>query len=133
MNKNIIALALAATCVFAAHAQGVSKDEMKAEKARIEGDYKAAKAKCDPLKDNAKDICNSEAKGMEKVAMAELDAKAMPGAKSDAKVAEVKADTAYNTAKEKCDDLKDDAKKVCASDAKAAHEMAKGQVKAMKK
>ena len=29
-------------------------------------DYKAAKQTCDPMKDNAKDVCQKEAKGKEK-------------------------------------------------------------------
>src|SRR4051812_25944 len=52
-----------------------ARDEHKAEKEKIEADYKADKAKCDPMKGNAKDVCMKEAKGKEKVAKAELSAK----------------------------------------------------------
>jgi hypothetical protein len=56
--------------------QGASERQArKAEEERIEAQAKADKAKCDPMKGNAKDICQAEAKGKEKVAKAELDAK----------------------------------------------------------
>ena len=48
---------------------------MKTEKDRIAAEYKSAKAKCDGLKGNAKDICMAEAKGANKVAKAELEAR----------------------------------------------------------
>src|SRR5690349_9460620 len=49
-----------------------------ADEDRIEAEYKADKAKCDGMNGNAKDVCEKEAKGKEKVAKAELDAKANP-------------------------------------------------------
>jgi hypothetical protein len=42
---------------------GISADQYKAEKDRIEADAKAAKDACKSMKDNAKDICEAEAKG----------------------------------------------------------------------
>ena len=36
---------------------------MKTEKDRIDAEYKSAKARCDGLKGNAKDVCMAEAKG----------------------------------------------------------------------
>jgi len=52
----------------------MSKDEYKAGKDKIAAEYKSAKAGCDSLSANAKDVCIAEAKGKQKVAKAELEA-----------------------------------------------------------
>ena len=100
-----------------------------AEEERIEADAKAAKAKCDALKDNAKDVCQAEAKANEKIAKAELDAKTNPSVRNQRKVAEMKAEGAYEVAKEKCDDMKGQDKDACQAQAKAKHEQAKASIK----
>jgi uncharacterized protein with WD repeat len=132
IKQPMIVLCMALSCAWAAQASAMSKDEYKAGKDRIEADYKAQKQRCDGLKANAKDICISEAKGNEKVAKAELEAQYKPDEKTRAKVMEAKADAAYDTAKEKCDDLAGNAKDVCVKDAKAAHVTALGQAKVQK-
>ena len=48
-----------------------AKDEYKADKDRIEAEYKDAKAKCKSMTGNAKDVCMAEAKSNEKVAKAQ--------------------------------------------------------------
>ena len=60
---------------------GISGDQYKQEKDRIEADAKAAKEACKSMKDNAKDICEAEAKGKEKLAKKELDLKKNPNDK----------------------------------------------------
>jgi hypothetical protein len=126
-----IAVAGALGCAGSAFA-AVSKTEMKTEKDRIAAEYKSAKAKCDGLKGNAKDVCMAEAKGMNKVAKAELEArdKDTPKARADVKTAKAEAD--YDVAKEKCDDQKGNAKDVCKKDAKAAFTAAKEDAKVEK-
>jgi len=101
----------------------------KADEERIEADYKADKARCDGMKGNAKDVCVKEAKGKEKVAKAELDAKYDPSERNQRKVLEAKADSQYDVAKEKCDDMKGNEKSACEKDAKAEHERAKADMK----
>jgi hypothetical protein len=110
----------------------LSKAEMKTEKNRIAAEYKSAKAKCDGLKGNAKDVCMAEAKGTNKIAKAELEArdKGTPKAQADVRTARAEAD--YNVAKEKCDDLNGNAKDVCKKDAKAAFTAAKEAAKVEK-
>src|SRR6476646_2112994 len=54
-------------------AVATSKD-YRADKDRIEADFKAAKESCKSMTGNAKDICMADAKGKEKVAKAELEA-----------------------------------------------------------
>lgn len=100
-----------------------------AEKDRIEAEYKADKARCDGMKGNAKDVCVKEAKGKEKVAKAELDAKTDPSEHNQRKVMEAKADAQYDVAKEKCDDMKGKEKSACEKEAKAEHERAQADMK----
>jgi hypothetical protein len=107
--------------------------ELKAGRDKIAADYKADKAACDAMKDNAKDVCNEEAKGKEKIAKAELDQKLRPSDSNARKVAEAKVEAAYDIAKEKCDDQKGDAKSACVKQAKAEESKGKADIKAMKK
>ena len=104
-----------------------------ADRDKIAADYKAAKALCDALKDNAKDVCMEEAKGKEKIAKAELDQKHKPSNGNARKVAEAKVEATYAVAKEKCDDQKGDAKDACVKQAKADKSKGEAEIKAMKK
>ena len=90
MKSNIISLAIAIGFGFgsaAFAADGMTRDAYKAEKDKIETQAKADKKACDGMKENAKDVCQAEAKAKEKIAKAELDAKNKPGAKADEKLA----------------------------------------------
>jgi hypothetical protein len=139
-----LALAVGTTAATFAQAQStMSKDTAKAdrpststdrkvknaEEDRIEADAKAAKAKCEPMKGNEKDVCEKQAKAQEKVAKAELDAKKDPSPGNQRKVAEAKADGEYDVAKEKCDDMKGNEKDACQKQAKAKHEQAQADIK----
>ena len=59
-------------------AANMSKTEYKSEQQSIESASKTDKANCKSMSGNAKDICMAEAKGKEKVAKAELEAKYKP-------------------------------------------------------
>jgi hypothetical protein len=61
--------------------------------------HKAARTLCDAMKDNAKDVCIAEAKGMEKVAKAEFDQQRKPSDGNARKVAEATVEAAYSVAK----------------------------------
>lgn len=103
----------------AAHAANISKDDYAVGKTRISADYKTDKMACGSLAKNAKDVCMEEAKGKEKLAHAELK-HAYSGKPADhTKAMEVKAETAYAVAKEKCDDKAGNDKSVCVKEAKA--------------
>ncbi len=104
-----------------------------ADREKISADFKAAKAQCDAMKDNAKDVCIEEAKGKDKIAKAELDQKRKPSDSNARKVAEAKVEAVYGVAKEKCDDQKGDAKAACVKEAKAEEAKGKADIKAMKK
>src|SRR5262245_6241230 len=130
MKLQLISLTIALAFAAGAQAQSTSQRQAKnADQDRIEAEYKAAREKCDPLQGNAKDVCQKEAKGKEKVAKAELEAKTRPTPASQRKVQEAKAEAAYDVAKEKCDDQKGNDKDVCQKDAKAAYERARADIK----
>jgi hypothetical protein len=127
-------LAIAASFVFAGAAGAqTDRDAGKAQKDRIEADYKAGKERCKQLKDNAKDICEAEVKGRQNIAKAELEAQQKPGPANEAKLRTVRAEAAYEVAKEKCDDMNDkNAKSACEKDARATMVSAKADAKAAK-
>lgn len=111
----------------------MNKEDYKAAKDKISADYKAAKELCKPMKDNAQDVCEKEAKAKEKVAMAELDFNRSGKDTDRAKLAKVKADADYDVAKEKCEDQKGDGMMACKKEAKAVHDKAVADAKAEKK
>jgi hypothetical protein len=102
-----------------AQAANLSKADYQAGKTRIEADAKSDKAACSSRSGNAKDICVEEAKGKEKVALAELEFgyTGKPADRTQLMVA--KAESAYAVAKEKCDDKAGNVKDVCVQEAKA--------------
>lgn len=129
-KRQLMAAAIASAFVLAGNAVAMTKAEIKAENNQIAAQYKSAKAQCDSLKANIKDICLAEATGANKVAKAELEAhkKDSPTTRYNVRVA--KAEAAYAVAKEKCDDLAGNAKDVCLKNAKAALTTAKADAKA---
>ena len=78
MKKHLLMLAIASAGLVATQAGAMSQDEYKVAKEKIEANYKMDKAKCDGLKDNAKDVCEKEAKGKQNVAKAELEQQFKP-------------------------------------------------------
>ena len=133
MNKfNISSILLTLGLVFSvsAIAQNMSKDEHEAAEKSIVAEFKSDKAQCESLTGNAKDICVAEAKGKEKVAKAELEAKFKPSKEATYKVSIAKAEANYDVAEEKCDDIKGNDHEVCEKEAKAALEKAKSDAKA---
>ncbi|MEK7696468.1 MAG: hypothetical protein AAB419_13800 [Pseudomonadota bacterium] len=112
-----------------AQAPAGSKADHEAAIKQADADYKAASARCDGMKDNAKDVCKLEAKRDRDVARADADARHEGTEKAHAKAMKTKADRDYDVAKEMCDDRKGNEKDVCVKDAKAAHERALGTAK----
>lgn len=124
INKAMIAVVLGFALSTPALADYTSKGTEKESKARYEAtveraeaDYKAAKARCDELKGNDKDVCMKEAKAAEKKAKA--DAQAMKkSSKAEISAMEEKREADYKAAKERCDRLSGDAKDACGAEAK---------------
>jgi hypothetical protein len=146
MNKHLLMLAIASACLFTTQAGAQSQpmqrptqagaqsqDEHKVAREKIDATYKMDKAKCDGLKDNAKDVCEKEAKGKQNVAKAELEQQIKPSESNARKVEEEKVKAAYEVAKEKCDDQKGEAKSACEKQAKADETKAKADIRAMMK
>jgi len=112
--------------------KGISNDEYQREKDRIEADAKAAKEKCKSMKDNARDICQAQAKATEKVAKKELDYKKNPNDKNKQDIEKMKAEAAYEVAKEKCEDQKGAEMASCKKAAKAEKDRAMAAAKGPK-
>ena len=77
---------------MAAAPMPLTKADHKTQKDAIVADYKSAKAQCQSLAGNAKDICVTEAKGKEDVSKAMLEAQYKPSRDMDYKVRVAKAD-----------------------------------------
>lgn len=127
------ALSLTALLALApAHAAQVSKADYKAGKDQISATYKADKQACATLAGNAKDVCQEEAKAKEKNALAALEFAHTGKAADERKMLKTKVDTAYDVAKERCDDLAGNAKDVCVQEAKTAHDKGLAELKLVK-
>jgi len=136
MNKrNMTAVAATIGLVFNAGvmAQAMSKDTYKAAEDRIAAEYTSDKANCDSLSGNTKDICIAEAKGKEKVAKAELEARNEPTAKNRYNALIAKAEADYAVANEKCDGKTGNEKDICVKEAKAVETRVKADAEAQLK
>lgn len=129
-KRQLMTAAVAGAFLFAGGAMAGNKSVSKADEKRIEAEYKASKERCDDVNGNAKDICQLEAKGAEKVAKAELAVRDDDSPKTRFNLSMAKAEADYDVAKERCDDLAGNAKDVCVKDAKAAFTSAKADAKA---
>lgn len=116
-----------------AYAAPMTKADYKADKVRITADYKADKTACGSLAGNANDVCVEQAKGKEKLALAQLEYGYTGKAEDQNKIMKAKAEADYAVAKEKCDDLAGNAKDVCVQEAKAAETKALADAKLDKK
>ncbi|MGZ3236763.1 MAG: hypothetical protein ACXWIN_10035 [Burkholderiaceae bacterium] len=103
-----------------------AKDNAKAE-------YKIARAKCNSLSGNGKDVCVKEAKASrdKAIAVAEFEHKGTLNAFTTARKDVAQSD--YSVAKEKCDDKNGNAKDVCLKEAKSEKVAATADAKTDKK
>jgi hypothetical protein len=124
------AAALISTYCFA---ETMTRSEYSAAKSAIKADYKVDKTACASSKGNAQDICKEQAKGKEKIAIAELDFKRTGTDSDNNKVAVAKADSTFAVAKEMCDDKSGEAKTLCRTEAKSIHTKALAESKMVKK
>jgi hypothetical protein len=111
----------------------MTRAEYGTVKNRIEAEFKDSKAACNKFTDNVKDVCREEAKAKEKVARAELEYNRSGTPKDAAKLATVRADTAYDVARERCDDRSGSDKAACVGEAKTAHTKALADAKLAQK
>lgn len=130
IRMSVIAAALSVASVgplFAA--DNAARDQMRADRERIQADAKAARDGCKNMKGNERQVCMAEAKGKERLAKAELALKQKDTPKNRYDVAEAKAEMEYDIAKEKCDEMKGNEKDACQKAAKDARDSAKKQAK----
>lgn len=116
----VITLALGTGVV----AENMSKDDYKAARDRIETTYRADKRRCDSMSGNAKDVCNAEAAGREKIAKAELEARHNPTQELQFEARMTRAEAEYEAARERCDDRTGNMKDICVKEAEAARDAA---------
>src|SRR5881628_2815084 len=119
MKLSVAAIGLAfATCASAGTM--MSKSDYQAARKGVEADATVAQAKCKAFVANAKDICMAEAKGNEKVSLAQLEESYQPSDKTRYGTLVAQANATHAVAKEKCDDATGNAKDVCVKQADAA-------------
>ncbi len=125
----VIGLAVPSLALGAA----MSSSEYSKAKDNANTAYKSAKAQCDALSGNPKDVCVAEAKASLKRARADAEAqyKNTDKARRDAKIAEAEAN--YDVAKAKCDAKTGNDKDVCVKEAKATETKATVDAKATEK
>jgi len=81
MNESYITAILAVTSLSfnaGALAQSMSNSEYKAAEKNIEAEFKSSQSNWDSFDDNAKNICMAIAKGKQKAAKTELEARYRP-------------------------------------------------------
>jgi hypothetical protein len=128
----LLTATLALSTLAMAQTNAFTKADYATGKARIDTELKADTTACASLKDNAKDICVEEAKAKDKVARADLEF-SYTGKPADAtKARVVKAETAFDVAKERCDDSAGNAKDVCVKQAHATKVKAVAEAKLAK-
>ncbi|TDS82270.1 hypothetical protein [Comamonas sp. JUb58] len=118
-----VALALVSLWA-AATVSAMSNEEIRAETDRIAAQYAAAMAHCQTLQGNDRDICSEDAKGIQRVAQAERDAKLLGDADHNYQVRVARAEADYRVAKERCNEMRGDAIGICKKDAEAAYRKA---------
>jgi len=127
-KKHLIVLALfvgagAGGVVYSADIVG-GKAAYKAAQQHIEVQAKVQGKACGRFQGNAKDVCEAQAKGWEKVAKAQLDVQYKPGPESEKLAKFARADADFDVAKQRCAPLKDQAKDRCVALAKHDREAA---------
>lgn len=129
----LTALALASGAASAARPSAEAKAAYVQAKDRAEADYKAARAKCDAITGNPKDVCVAEAKTARVRAVEEANALYRNTLKAYTESRLKIADANYSLDKVKCAALTGNDKDVCISRAKATLVSAQADARADKK
>ena len=130
MNRILSSLCLAAavSLALAANAQApsstpvvapLSKDGYATAKKDAETRFSSDREGCSSASGNARDICMAEAKGRERVAIAEANAAYENTPKSREALGVAHAQAVYAIAIERCDDFAGNRKDVCVKEAKS--------------
>lgn len=128
--QRLTSLVLLAGSLLAGSAgAAMTREQFRAEMDRAQGSYRAAWNGCKPLKGNAKDVCQAEARGAYAVAKAELEVQRKATPRNNDKVKTKRAETALRVESEKCDDMRGNAREVCRKEAKASFVGARSDVR----
>ena len=87
---------------------------------QAKADYKAARAKCNHLGGNDKDVCVEEAKAAETTSISHAKA-AKKNAGTNAEAHADSRQAEYKVAKEKCESMSGDSKDICKKEAQARY------------
>lgn len=138
MSIRLAVLAAALLCAAGLQAapaimkESLSKEEIKANKVRIEEQYDQSQARCKRLQGPARELCNEQARGERDVQSAELQMRIQPSAENDEKLRLAKAEALYSQALVKCKSFDGQARGVCRKDAKMSFEAARTEAKLQK-
>ena len=122
--------AAALACVAAAQAAvPLSKEEVKAEKVRIEEQYDSAQMRCRRVKGHGRELCNEQARGERDIQSAELQLQANPTIENDRKLRRARAEATYSMALVRCKPLDGTARDICRQAAKDSFALAKADAK----
>lgn len=119
-----LAACLAAMGLAVMAGGSLGKDAFRAAQDRIEAQAQAQQKACGRFQGNARDICEAQAKGREKVAKAQLKAQYRPSPEAEKLAKVTRAEADYDVAKLRCAALKDPARDRCIDQAKDAREAA---------
>lgn len=116
-----------ALIALAAVAANLSLEEYNGEHEKIAGAFKDARARCDPLSGNARDVCMVQAKAERNIAFADLEQRYEPTPRHAERLAVVRAESAYDVARERCDDAAGSDRDACIRGAKDSRSQALAQ------
>jgi hypothetical protein len=138
MALRIACLAAVLACTTTAFAapplikDALTRDEVKANKVRIEEQYDHAQQRCRRVEGHARALCNEQARGERDVQLAELDMQAQPTPENDQKLRLQKAESSYSLALIRCKDMDGQARDICRKDAKTVYSEAKAEARLQK-
>lgn len=123
--KTSLLLATLVACGSSFAQSTITKDEAKARIDRIEQTAKADKDACEKLDGNAEDVCEAEAKAKEKVAKSEVEYLRSGKDEDRRELERMKAEGAFEVAKEKCEDFDGDRQSECKNQAEESYDAAR--------
>ncbi len=115
-----VALSLCAGSVV--HAADEIDNALRAQEARIEGEYKAQRIECDKYSGNEKDVCLTRSKANRDKALADVRA-AGKTADAQRQANREKREADYRVARERCSAEKGDVRDRCMEEAKTAYDL----------
>jgi hypothetical protein len=129
MKVRIACLAALACMVAAQAAPPVTREEMLAQKVRIEQQYDQSHGRCQRVEGHGRELCNQQARGERAIQLAELEMQAHPTVANERKLRLVRAEADYALAMIRCKGILGAARRVCREDAGEVLDKAKAELK----